>query len=356
MVLIHSRCYPGYSKEQLEKDGSPEACLTRNCARSAKWETTFADDDSQAHLPGLYVAADHIFELKIKTVGRTKVNSVGYKIASTVVELTACQLGTQKSKTLLGAPNEFEGYASEQMDTKGDKNCKDKIIFTYDGEYRVLSIFGPVISVSQTNSTYCYGSPHPYGGMYWKTYKLTPNGLKPAELPLTPSLKAQIRAGCKKLFDEYDEKDICDEGQALSPLGGGALTETYYSPVRPQEGVVQVKLPQAIPASYEETKNEFVTKNRDLIDWSKAKVFTVAPDQSAVVYQMNDTLYWRSPEGDASLILGTVKDIRGWQWTDANLLTPIERQKLANAANRFSGSFQRKPSSLIQNFNKSSQQ
>ena len=37
MVLIQSRSYPGWRKELLEKDGTKEACLTRNFARDSRW-------------------------------------------------------------------------------------------------------------------------------------------------------------------------------------------------------------------------------------------------------------------------------------------------------------------------------
>ena len=329
MVLIQSRSYPGYSKELLEKDGTPAACLIRNCSREAKWDTFFADEKSQAHLSGLYVSSGHLFALKPKTVARSKMNSVGYKIASSVTELVATQLGTQKTKRLLGAANDFEGYASEQMDTKPiDDNCKDRIIFTFDEQNQVLSVYGPWISISESTSTYAYGTPHPYGNMYWRNYTLTPAGLKPGTLPLSRSTKVKIRVGAKKLFNGEGAPESAQCGQALSPAGGGAMTETYVTPVRPEEGVVLVKLPQAIPASYEKIKNEFISKNKNLIDWNKAKVFTIAPDQSAVVYVLGNNLYWRSVSAAQPRLLGKVVDVRGWQWTDTNALTDTERTKL----------------------------
>ena len=76
------------------------------------------------------------------------------------------------------------------------------------------------------------------------------------------------------------------------------------------------------------TKNEFISKNKALIDWNKAKVFTIAPDQSAVVYVSGDKLYWRSVSATQPRLIGTVVDVRGWQWADTNALTDTERKKL----------------------------
>src|SRR5262249_39887756 len=177
-------------------------------------------------------------------------------------------------------------------------------------------------------STYAFGRPHPYGNSNWKIYKLSPDGLKPAALKFPSSVKAQIHAGYKRLFYDLPAEMDQDCGQALSPAGGTAMVETFYAPERANQGVVLVKLPQAIPPSYESTKNAFVSKNKSLIDWSKVKVFTVAPDQSAVVYVQGDVLYWRSATSDASRIIDKVGDVRGWQWVDSNGLTDAERQKL----------------------------
>jgi hypothetical protein len=335
VALIQSRSYPGWSKENLEKDGTPEAYLTRNLAQDSKWDTFFADDKTQGDLPGLFVASEHIFELKKRKVTRTKKNSVGWKISGEVIELDGRQLGTQTFKRVLGAKGwkDFEDYCQEQSDTKGDKDCKNGVVFECSRDYSILSIFGPYISVCDETSTYACGSPHPYGDVGWSAYKLTATGMKDAKISYPPSVKAKIHAGCKKLFDDYPDGDIYDSTQtALSPSGGGAMTETYFNPVRPEQGVVLVKLPQAIPASYEKTKNDFVSKNKSLIDWSKSKVFTVAPDQCAVAYVLGNKLYWRSVSANQPRLIGTVTDVRGWQWTDANKLTDAERQKLGLVA------------------------
>jgi len=334
MVLIQSRSYPGWKKALLEKDGTPEACLTRNCAKDIRWDTFFSDDKSQAKLTGLYVANGHIFDVRRVKETRTKINKHGYKIVSTVVGLIALQLGTPEAPRWLGQQNwkDSNSYILEQNEnepTADSNKPKDKVIFTYDGDNSVIAVFGPWLSVIESASTYAFGTPHPYGNSHWQIYKLAPDTLKKEKMAFPNSVTAQIRAGYKKLFYDLPAEMNEDSGQALCPAGGTAMVETFYAPERTSQGVVLVKLPQAVPPSYESTKNEFIAKNKNLIDWNKAKVFTVAPDQSAVVYVLDNDLYWRSVSTAKPRLIGKVVDVRGWQWIDMNSLTDAERQKLS---------------------------
>lgn len=218
----------------------------------------------------------------------------------------------------------------------------------------ILGIYQNWISLEINTNDSHPKAAHPRHERDWKTYKQNIAGkyLMPFKaIQLPPAMVAQA----VKTFNSAEDNSGYDNGKepwptkpssarisawlgrnpqydhfVIKPAGGGVAVQ-FGLPNATQDArgtVYQVDSePFALdPATTLRTKI-FIAKHPHLINWGQVDFYTIAPDNSAIVYCRQSKLYWQTP-GIKPKFLGTLHCPSGYQWLNLSTLTPGEKAPL----------------------------
>jgi len=194
----------------------------------------------------------------------------------------------------------------------------------------LVSIYRDYLGLKLTYNSDFIDTPHPNHTVSWNSYLLRSDSLRPITRKQLPQrvLTQAANDFAKENPDYVDGIDL--DCFLVKPSHGGASVE-FGTPnlIGSGGGVysVAIRSPTGLSDRYDLDRLRFVREHPTLIAWSKSDFYTIAPDKSAVVFSQGKKLYWQKVSGKAQLI-GTVKNIGGWQWCDANHLSETERRLL----------------------------
>jgi hypothetical protein len=126
--------------------------------------------------------------------------------------------------------------------------------------------------------------------------------------------------------DRGDGEPTVDESRfVIVPHGSGIAAEfgTYAAPISPTFLYARVPLASLKQFSSYISTPSFV-KTRFGLDSSKYDLLTVSPDKSAVAYKKDRLLYWKKGH-EASVSLGKLGEVRGFQWLSADSDTLLSK-------------------------------
>lgn len=198
----------------------------------------------------------------------------------------------------------------------------------------LLSIFQDNLGLEVISESFAYGKPKAMVYCDWASYRFKNGDLFKRGKKILPD-GATTEATSKFLKLPSDERDDFSPADlshfVLVPRGGGVVVE-FGVPATADSQMATVKMVRTDRTyepkdEYSKLRGSFMRAHPKLIAWDKVSFYTVAPDQSAVVFARDGKLYWQALSGAAKLI-GRVKEVRGWQWQGVSSLSDSERQGL----------------------------
>lgn len=324
-VLVH---------DQVAKPGKDKA---------ARWATYWADSVKSKRLDGAALSlSGHLYLLKIVSESKRDTCPKGkFPFSYAIDQLVAEPLGAGDAITLAGQSNLASArdlLRDHVASCDGIKSLPGRPDSTESYERMRLGLvgtFGDYLGIEQVSESFPFTRPKPVALADWSCYRYRDEDLwKAGKKVLPDGALAEAQARFNKLGqtekDPYSPPDFSHF--VMAPSAGGVAIE--FAVPGTSEGsqgtvkVVRVDVPKGLKDEYGKTVQAFVAAHPKLVDWARATFYTVAPDQSAVVYVLNGNLYWQPATGKARVV-GPVKSVRGFQWQDARKLDDRERQVFA---------------------------
>jgi len=308
----------------------------------AKWATIWSDGANYRRFEApVFSLGGKPYTLKVTNTTKRETCSQGkYPFTLSVDQLVAEPLGGGTAKTLIG---QTSLQAAKDLMKEHLSSCEGMKPYPYSPDttesyerarIRVVSIYGDNLGLETVTESLAYGKPKALVSNEWATYQFKDEDLvKVGRKALPDGAVTEATSAFLKLApaerDAYSPADM--SRYAFAPAGGGVAVE-FGVPATQDAAMgtvrtVRVVKPNGLKDDYSKTRQAFVDTHPKLIAWDKASVYTVAPDQSSVVYAQDGKLYWQPVTGKAKL-LGQVKDVRGWQWQNARQLSAAEKKAL----------------------------
>jgi hypothetical protein len=189
-----------------------------------------------------------------------------------------------------------------------------------------------------TNEMSPFGA-HPGHDRDWLTLNVKPNGpvrIWPKDLPHSVLVTAmsifdkdENNGGYKPNKDlpevidstwrKYLQRKVEFNNFILCPTNGG-ISYRFGVPYREQSArgtvdIVDVRGRSLLIARDEKNRDDFVKLHPKFLPWKKLNFYTVAPDQSAVVYSQRGQLFWKNLDSSMRL-LGRIREVNGVQWVN----------------------------------------
>jgi hypothetical protein len=308
----------------------------------AKWATIWSDGNNSRRFEAPLFSLDgKPYTLKVTNTTKREACSQGkYPFTMSVDQLVAEPLAGGAAKTLFGqialqsAKDLMKEHLSSCEGMKPLPYSPDSTESYERARIRLVSIYGDNLGLETVTESFAYGRPKALVSNDWATYQFKDDDLvKVGKKVLPDGALTEATSAFVKLTpadrDGYSPADLSH--YAFVPAGGGVAVE-FGVPATQEAAMgsvrtVRVVKPGGLKEDYSKTRQAFVAAHPKLIAWDKATVYTVAPDQSSVVYAQDGKLYWQPVAGKPKL-LGQVKDVRGWQWQNARQLSAAEKKAL----------------------------
>lgn len=308
----------------------------------AKWATFWSDGTNVRRFEAPVVTlGGKPYTLKLTNTAKRETCSQGkYPFSLSVDQLVAEPLGGGASKPLFGqiplqtAKDLMKEHLSSCEGMKPLPYSPDSTESYERARIRLVSIYADNLGLETVTESFAYGRPKPLVSNDWGTYQLRDDELiKIGKKALPDGAVTEATTDFVKLApadrDGYSPADLAH--YALVPAGGGVAVE-FGVPATQEAAMGTVRTVRVVKSGglkdeYSKTRQAFVAAHPKLIAWDKVSVYTVAPDQSSVVYAQDGKLYWQPASGKPKL-LGQVKDVRGWQWQDGRQLSAAEKKAL----------------------------
>lgn len=304
-----------------------------------KWRTISSDGDHLRSYDGLIARlGHHLFKVRTQQITKTKAHLCAEgRIWARYREqyLEAEPIAGGRARPLWRAPDAkfFKFCDCEFVESPLEQQVQSE----ETSELSVQSIINDSISIDAVTDEFNIAATSPHGGRVWQTLKINGNSLKPqkihhsilrlADLEFMRALKSD------RVAIDYDRRYVDCQGFLVLPWRGGVVVEfqcgSRFDPFDRSSYPVRVEQPYGLGDSYSKMCHSFLKEHQSLIDWQKVDFYTVAPDRSVVVFAHGNDLYWKSVTTGEQIPLGTVKQIRGWQWVDKTRLYDKEIAALA---------------------------
>jgi hypothetical protein len=333
LALLHCRSFPNDRKGLTRgSPDDPNKVFWRNADEKPSWQTFAVNANSRQTLPGLYLACQgHILRLETQT--KRKTTKMGKAVSEyRVDQIAAIPLATGKAQCLLGA-GELK-YANEAYGKYPPQFSQN-----YEAAHRVLGIYGSCLSVEKSGYSYEQDAAHPSSWGEWLTFRITPGRLVPLSLKLAPALNKKLQAEKKKHVSSFEADVVRDRGIVITPDRGGLRVElafgASYGAHDDAQAEVMARSPDFIEPGLEKVRAKFVAEHPKFIDWKKASFYSIAPDESGVVYCQDQKLYWKSkPDDSQAILLGACDDLRGLQWVHTGSFSSSENAAMLGPGKR----------------------
>jgi hypothetical protein len=308
----------------------------------ARWVTVWSDGNLSGRVEAPVVnLGGKLYTLKVTTTRKREACSEGkFPFTYEIDQLVAEPLGGGEPVVLLGASglNAAKDIMREHLSScEGMKPlpfAPDSTESYEKFKIRLLSVYGDTLGVETVTESFAYGRPKAMVSNDWACYQLKGAELvKLGKKVLPPGAVTEATSSFVKLppaeREGYAPADFSHF--ALVPAGGGLAVE-FGVPATQEQAlgtvrVVRVVKPAGLADDYNKARQAFVASHPKLVAWDKVSFYTIAPDRQAVVYAADGKLFWQAVKGKPRL-LGQVKEVRGWQWTDGRLLTAGQRKAL----------------------------
>jgi hypothetical protein len=300
-----------------------------------KWRTIWSDGEQVKSFDETVLClSDHLHTLQTEVFSRAKAHRCleGNLCCRYKMELLKAQPVAGGKSSTLWRPSEPRFFDFCSCKLLSDSEEKQRRVDAEEtSRLAVHSIVGKTISIDCLTDEYDIGADQPQGGRVWQTMRLTDHGLKPYRLPKSCLKKADALYDQLSMSDEtagdYGPNYFETKGFLLKPAKEGLAIEfqcdSRIDPCDPT--VYRLALEQAAGLDEVQRANyrRFTAEHPDLTDLSQADAVTVAPDQRSVVYSSNRQLFWHNIDGRI-VNLGSINDLRGWQWIDTVKMNQAE--------------------------------
>jgi hypothetical protein len=203
----------------------------------------------------------------------------------------------------------------------------------------VLSIVEGFVGLEIVTNEMRPFAAHPGHDRDWLTLNVKRNGpvrIWPKDLPhsvLATAMytfdKDENNGGYKPIKDlpevidstwrKYLQRTVEFNNFILCPTNGG-ISYRFGMPYREQSArgtvdIVDVSGSSLLIARDEKNRGDFVKLHPKFLPWKKLNFYTVAPDQSAVVYSQSGHLFWKNIDSSVRF-LGRIREVNGIQWVN----------------------------------------
>lgn len=331
-VLVYDS-YESQPQPTLASEVDPEGI---SVFEKSKWRTVWSNGQGAKVFDGLLTnIGRHLYRLETRTIAHLKDHYCREGLICckySVDVLDAVPFGKGKRKQLWRPRStKFTDFCNCQSYPENDRRAPQPTV-SETCAISIRSIFNECISIDCVGDEYAIASLASERSRSWKTFQMAEKGLTRVGASKTVVAQAQqayaARAAASALVDEYDDPD---EDYLLMPNRGGIAIE-FGCTLRDDPGdknLYRIRLDdgEALPESLSRSRDLFMQENPDLIEWSETEFYSVAPDQSAVVYLEDGTLYWKNKAG-FKRALGQVSTLRGFQWINTRRLSTSELYSL----------------------------
>ncbi len=306
---------------------SPEDPLTLSLGDEERtvWATITSNGRTTKTLNGLVGnIAGRLSNIQIKTIEdklycKRHDFTFGYEVDQLVVK----PVNGGKSRVLLGQSQLREAQAELAAFRVKCKGKEPMFDMPGQNEKQSQTIINPLSLVAnylsvEYRSNLFPGGAHPLHDTEWRSYLLNARGvaIPKKNLPREIIRKAEkefenLPSDEQSTFDpDFSQFAIVPSAHAVAIQFGLPHSVEY---ARGAVGSLTVQQPKGLDGKYERMRRAFVLKHPRFIPWKRATVYTLAPNSSAVVYCLNNRLYWKALGGKAKMLC-SAKNIRGWQW------------------------------------------
>jgi hypothetical protein len=323
-----------YSVDQLMLQGLSDS--TKNClygksevaVAQAAMENYFKECKAEDKLP-----YDQTVKGELDSLHKL-CEEIGPRESSSPDETSTEQTSTEQTSTEQTSTEQTstEQTSTEQTSTLDNTGSVEVIM-------NVLSLVEGFLGLEKvTNEMSPFGA-HPGHDREWLTLNLKRNGpvrIWPKDLPHSVLVTAmsifdkdENNGGYKPNKDlpevidstwrKYLQRKVEFNNFILCPTNGG-ISYRFGVPYREQSArgtvdIVDVRGSSLLIARDEKNRDDFVKLHPKFLPWKKLNFYTVAPDQSAVVYSQRGQLFWKNLDSSMRL-LGRIREVNGVQWVN----------------------------------------